>query len=61
MYMMKLNLSCKVERKLNKENKEYYTIEIEEIGYRGFLSPTEVKLLKLLVDSGELEVIESIE
>lgn len=55
---MKCNLTCIITRAMNKDNKEYYTLEIQEIGTRTFLSPTEVKLFKLLVEKGDIKIIE---
>ena len=55
---MKCNLTCIVERKLNKDNKEYYTISIEELGVMTFLKDTERKLFELLVKSGDIKIIE---
>lgn len=55
---MKCNLTCKVERKLNKDNKEYYTLSIEELGVMTFLKDTEVKLFELLVNTGGIKIIE---
>lgn len=55
---MKCNLTCNVERKLNKDNKEYYTLTIEELGVLTFLKETEVKLFQLLVKNGDIKIIE---
>lgn len=55
---MKLKLNCEVQRKLSKENNEYYVLIVEEIGKQVFLSDTEVKLLKLLSTNGSIEIIE---
>ena len=46
---MNFKATCKFERKLSKEKKEYYTLYIEELGKTIFLDDTEVKLLKLLL------------
>ena len=53
---MKVKLNCEVQRKLSKENNEYYVLVVEEIGKQVFLSETEVKLLKLLTSSGEIKI-----
>lgn len=55
---MKCNLTCNVERKLNKDNKEYYTLTIEELGVLTFLKDTERKLFELLVKNGDIKIIE---
>lgn len=56
--MMNVKLNCQVQRKLSKDNNEYYVLIIDEIGKQVFLSDTEVKLLKLLTSNGSIDVIE---
>lgn len=46
---MKMQLNAEIQKKVSKENKEYYVLYLEELGKQIFLNDTEVKLLKLLL------------
>lgn len=54
---MELTLKCKIEKKVSKNNTEYYVLYVYDLDKYFFLSNTEARLL-LLLYSKNIETIE---